>query len=144
MRQNTLVKSAIGISKFCHSKSLFDILKLSSIREIYMKHKVLFNYQLKQNTLTHSINQYLVSYYALSKPMRLSFYSQLNSVNRVINPNLAVGNKKEQLELIRGQFKCQNAGLLDSVQFIISSMNDQIDINSRAGLLKNLKDILRN
>ena len=144
MRQNTLVKSAVGISKFCHSKPLFDILKLSSIREIYMKHKVLFNYQLKQNTLTHSIDQYLVNYYAIGKPMRLSFYSQLDLVNRVINPNLAVRNKKEQLELIRGQFKCQNAGLLDSVQFIISSMNDQIDINSRAYLLKNLKDILRN
>ena len=142
MRQNTLVKSAVGISKFCHSKPLFDILKLSSIREIYMKHKVLFNYQLKQNTLTHSIDQYLVNYYAIGKPMRLSFYSQLELVNRVINPNLAVRNKKEQL--VRGQFKCQNAGLLDSVQFIISSMNDQIDINSRAYLLKNLKDILRN
>jgi hypothetical protein len=62
----------------------------------------------------------------------------------MINPNLEVRNKKEQLELIKGHFKCQNAGLLDSVQFIINSMNAQIDINSRADLLKNLKDILRN
>ena len=42
VRQNTLLKNIIGISKFCRSKALMNVLKIKSIYQFYEEYKFLF------------------------------------------------------------------------------------------------------
>ncbi len=43
-RQIVLIKQAIGISKYCLTKSLFTCLEIDSVNSTYLKHKIFFFY----------------------------------------------------------------------------------------------------
>ena len=51
IRQNILIKRSIGISKFSKTKPLFQCLKIESIQQIYLKHKVFFYKQIMKNEI---------------------------------------------------------------------------------------------
>ena len=54
-RQNILVKNTIGISKFTRTKPLYCALKLESISQVYLKHKVFFLSQILGNYICREV-----------------------------------------------------------------------------------------
>ena len=56
IRQNILIKRAIGISKYCKTKPLFQCLRVESVFQIYSKHKLFFYKQIKKNDLSKSMS----------------------------------------------------------------------------------------
>lgn len=122
IRQNILIKQAIGISKYTRTKPLFQILKIESIMQLYCKHKIYFIKQLKKNSLTNEIYDWLDSKYIekKTKPSKNSFVAQIKIVSQVIKCHCLI-NLTETLNKIEKLFFITNNGLLDTISFIISN-----------------------
>jgi len=141
IRQNKLIKNAIGIGKFCKTTPLNKCLKLDSIDTIYLKHKMYFLNQIRCNTLTSSIHSYLTSFYnnfKKSMPMH-SFCNQLNIVNKRLRTDDCSSNTVNSVELINNLNIFNNNGLYDTINFIIDfcMLNRQYNL-----MIVNLKQFL--
>ena len=55
IRQNLMIKKTIGINKYCRMKPINMALKLESINQIYLKHKMYFLSQIWNNNLCKKI-----------------------------------------------------------------------------------------
>ena len=80
IRQNVLLKSAIGLSSMCRSKPLFHALTIEKFAQLYYKHKVFFLKQILCNSISKDVYDFLYKYYiqySLSEAPSGSFLSQL-------------------------------------------------------------------
>ena len=68
IRQNILLKNSIGLSKFCRTTPLFNVLKIERIEELYLKHKLYFYKQIENYKLTKDVINYLTKYYIDKTP----------------------------------------------------------------------------
>ncbi len=62
VRQNLLIKRTIGVSKFAKTKPLFQVLRIESIPQLYVKHKVFFFKQVMRNKLAKECYNYLENF----------------------------------------------------------------------------------
>ena len=141
IRQNKLIKNAIGIGKFCKTTPLNKCLKLDSVNTIYLKHKMYFLNQIRCNTLTSSIHVYLTKFYnniKTSVPMH-SFCNQINIVNKRLGIADCSNNTTNSVELINNLNTFNNYGLYDTINFIIDfyMLNRQYNL-----MIINLKQLL--
>ena len=119
IRQNILVKRAIGLSKYTKTKPLFNCLRIESIQQLYYKHKIFFVKQIYKNELTFNIFNYLIEYYRVATSKN-SFIKQIYEINNVISVNNCLENLKESIKKIEELFNIVNLGLLNSIQFVIN------------------------
>ena len=139
IRQNILIKRSIGLSKFVKTTPLFNCLKIDSIEQLYLKHKVYMYKQIKLNIISNAIFLKLKSLYDQKVLLKEnSFFGQLEDVKKItgtegdLNPNVT-------LKLIQDLVKCENAGLLDSVKYMVNNIKDgdfSINLNILYNLLK--------
>jgi hypothetical protein len=123
VRQNILIKTAIGLSKFTKTKPLFSALKVESMEQLYHKHKIFFYKQICKNGTTFELFKYLKRYYNNnSNNIKNTYIKQLNDVNDFIGVEDVTSNCMEAIRLIEMKFRSANAGLIDSVYFIIDNL----------------------
>ena len=137
-RQNIIVKRAIGISKYCKTKPLFMVLKIESINELYLKHKIFFYKQVVKNDLTNSLFSFLREHYKSHKACDDCFTNQVQSVNKAIGSEDCLVNIKETIKNIENLFICNNCGLLDSIKFILNNFELNRNFIELKFLLNNL------
>ena len=113
-RQAALFKITLGLSKYCRNKPLLEALGVSTLEELYFKHKFLFLKQLNNNGLARSIFEYLKC--NQQKRNKSSYLSQLKDLSKVIDLEYTNNDKKVILELLKKKFSCGNLGLVDSVR----------------------------
>ena len=118
-RQASLFKVTLGISKYCRNKPLLEALRVSTLEELYFKHKFLFLKQLNNNLLAKNIFEYLKC--NQQKKNKSSYITQLKDLSKVINIEAIENDKKITLELLKKRFSCGNLGLVDSVRTAMSN-----------------------
>ena len=118
-RQASLFKITLGISKYCRNKPLLEAFRVSSLEELYFKHKFLFLKQLNNNLLAKNIFEYLKS--SQQKKNKSSYITQLKDLSKVIDMETTENDKKIALELLKKRFSCGNLGLVDSVRTAMSN-----------------------
>ena len=139
IRQNKLIKQAIRIGKYCKTTPLIQCLKLDSIRNIYLKHKIYFSKQIKCNDLTNNIYSFLNKFYSkkISAPIH-SFCKQLDFVNKRIKCMDCTIDLEKSIQHINN-LNSVNQGLNDTINFIIFNftLNRQYDL-----MIYHLKELL--
>jgi len=142
IRQNILVKSAIGLGKFARTKPLFQNLKINTLNQLYMKHKFFFLRQIEENSLVKNIISFLAIYYVGRTIPTKSFLNQLEYVESRTCNQCTAKNAKEMLRVVDKLFECDNHGLVDSIGFIIHKMSNTQIYDEQNNLLVNLKQLL--
>ena len=77
-RQSTLIKNAIGLSKFCRSTALLKSLGIEDIISLSHKSTLRINEQIKTNHTTSRLYNHLREYYRKYTPLKESFFKKLN------------------------------------------------------------------
>ena len=115
-RQNILIKRALGLSKFCKTTPLFQVLKVESMKQLYYKHKIFMYKQVVNNTVSSEIFFFLKDYYDGIKAVD-SLIKQLKEVEVSTKTEDSLSDLKKTMKKIEGLNICQNKGLLDSIDF---------------------------
>ena len=142
VRQSKFIKRMIGVSKFCRSSPLLCALRIESIKQLYLKHKILFEATMLKHPLCKRIFDYLQQFYSKQKNKpQDSFVSQITRTKRTIN---AIGSvsKAESLSAVKSIFyPTKNGqpeiGLVDSITYLFTIKN-QIDGDLYNSMVRNL------
>ena len=108
IRQNILLKRTLGLSIFCRTKPLFQVLKIEQLTQLYLKHKIFFLRQILSNDFTRSLFNLMGSLYQLEKPNERSFFFQLCKIGVLTSTVPTIANSKRVLESIESTFKCND------------------------------------
>ena len=139
IRQNILIKRSIGLSKYVKTKPLFKCLKVDSIEQIYFKHKISLFKQIKANNLTSEVFKSLYDVYEkkVIKSDNSTLYSQLKDVNKKLNIIDCTEDIAKSKNAINRLSDCTNQGLIDSINFVLSEVQ-QINVPERTRILTGL------
>ena len=129
VRQNLLIKRAIGIKKLRGSSPLNKVIKIDSIKQLYMKHKMFFLKQLMNDKVCKDVLLYLKGYYRTFDRQNTTFCKQLDYVGKKIFIDCAEYSGNISLALIDDLFKCKNDGLVDSIKFIFIQIKSLMNTN---------------
>lgn len=99
IRQNTLIKRAIGINKYTKSNPILTCLKIETIKELYHKHKLFMVKQLKSNDFTNKLFNNLIKVYS-NKLFRCSNDSIIKQIS-IENKILKIENCLEDITLYK-------------------------------------------
>ena len=130
-RQNILIKRAIGISKYCKTTPLFQVLRVESMRQLYAKHKIFFYRQIRCNSVTNAIFESLQGHYEHCKAPMDSLVDQLRKINVLTGDANCLLDLNGTIKMIEKLYKCVNNGLMDSLNFLITNTlktNNYIDM----------------
>lgn len=130
IRQNIMIKSFIGVSKFSRTRPLNDSIKLESIKQIYFKHKIFFLKQIFKNDLCKEIFNELRSKKIKFLRFNNSFVKQLDDLEKKIFVNCTDYDYDILIKSIESQFRCVNKGLVDSIVYILYLINSGIEQNT--------------
>ena len=101
LRQNKLIKNALGLNKFASTSALLDVLHVESIECIYYKHKIMFNAQIMQYSLSRKIYECLSSYYKTVKPTKSWYFSQIFTLLKIVDLECSqLSDKKFCLQMV--------------------------------------------
>ena len=139
IRQNILIKRSIGLSKFVKTTPLFNCLKIESIKQIYMKHKIFAYNQLQRNQTTKELfREFKVMYdIGIIAKSNQSLFKQLEDISKEFGLEYA-NNSSSMIKVIDNLVKCTNTGLVDSVKFLIVNLNSDNQFSMNIKLLTNL------
>ncbi len=143
IRQNILVKYAIGLGKYTETTPLFRSLRLESIQGLYRKHKLFFYKQLHNNELTLELFNFLKEYYMDNNPPKASYVAQLGAVEAHIG--MTIENTKlsltETCAAVDAKYACQDESRLDTLRFRFYLMSKK---NTTFEQLTALMSLVRN
>ena len=128
-RQNILIKNTIGISKFTHTKPLYSALKLESITQIYLKHKVFFLNQILNNNLSREVFLTIRKLHVASTSTDSSYNKQLRLLEFKLSINCLEYEKSLIIDLINDLFMCANQGLIDSINYYLFQIDHYMSNN---------------
>ena len=100
LRQNVLIRTAIGLSKFSHLSPLYDALNVMEIENVYLQHKVFFMHQIKLNEATKHVFEYLLSYNEIFNLGNESFISAMKKIAEIVNETLLNFNKNSGAKVL--------------------------------------------
>ena len=123
--QSTLLKSNLGLGKFCRSGPLLDAMNVERVSSIYWKMKFSFFKQVKLHKLTCSLFDYLDSYYEANKcKNKMSFFSQILEMKRILGVDSLQLPKSEVRNILFSKFRCHECELVEAVKTIICDCSD--------------------
>ena len=122
-RQNILIKRALGLSKFCKTTPLFQVLKVESMKQLYSKHKLFMYKQVMNNAVTSEVFAFLREHYVGNKSPVDSLITQLKEVGVLTKTEDCLADLRGTMKKIESLNKCMNKGLLDSIDFITKMTN---------------------
>jgi len=120
IRQNILIKQAIGLSRYCKTSPLNQALNLDSITSIYLKHKLFFLRQIKEIKITNDVFNYLSAAYNNLSIHVQCFNNQLNVVNKRLAIDNCSANIENSINLINSLSYKNSIGLVESIKFLIN------------------------
>jgi len=120
IRQNILIKQAIGLSRYCKTSPLNQALNLDSITSIYLKHKLFFLRQIKEIKITNDVFNYLSAAYNNLSIHVQCFNNQLNVVNKRLAIDNCSANIENSIILINSLSYKNSIGLVESIKFLIN------------------------
>lgn len=134
-RQNILIKKTIGLSKFCKTTPLYNVLKIETVQETYHKHKIYYYNQISKIKITDTIFSTLKKIYInehILKSNTETCLEQLKITGKFIKKDLDCVTfcTKTTKDMIAKIYRCENKGLLDSINTILAEFN-------KSGLLYN-------
>ena len=143
IRQNLLLKRAFGIKKFARFRALLEAVNIETIEQMYLKHKIFFIKQIRQNGICNEILVFLKDHYTNFDQKNTSFCKQLLNVGKKIHIDILEYNPRTSLVIIDHIFK-NNAGLVDSIKYVIILIKDSM-INNQCyfHFFKILNDLLK-
>jgi hypothetical protein len=144
IRQNILVKQAIGLGKYCRTKALFASLRIESISQMYQKHKIFFLKQINQNSLVNRLFEYLRTYYEennITIP-KSSYIRQIKNIESMTQIPCSAKDARLILQAIDTKLACSNRGLIDTLRFHYHRMSTVTDINDAKEILNDIKSYL--
>ena len=59
IRQNLLLKRAVGVKKFARFKPMLESIKVESVEQVYMKYKIYFLKQIRQSKICNNLLTFL-------------------------------------------------------------------------------------
>ena len=124
IRQNILLKRTLGLSIFCRTKPLFQVLKIEQLTQLYLKHKIFFLRQILSNDFTRSLFNLMSSLYQLEKPNERSFFFQLSKIEFLTSTVPTIANSKRVLESIESTFKCNDEELISNLNILLDQFNN--------------------
>ena len=116
-----MIKNIIGLRFWTRTKALLNELKIESIKQLYLKHKIFGLKQFNNNLFTKEIILYLEEYYDGKDTPRQSLISQLKEVEEFTGINF--NNLNESIALIDGQFLCNDTELRNLVFTTLRNYN---------------------
>ena len=123
IRQNRLIKHALGINARSKTKPLMQCLFLDQIKQLYFKHKVFGIRQFMSNELTRSVFNHLESVYSIKDPPKRSFFKQKKLLEAEICTTVTNIPLNKTRDAIDSLFNC----------------TDQLKINEVNSILKRFK-----
>jgi hypothetical protein len=100
VRQNTLIKNAIGLNKFVRTTPLLQCLKVESMRQLYKKRKVLFIKSIKQSQVCAYIYEHMRKKYSRQMVFKKNNKSYINQIIQ-IEKELKIDIEEYDLNVIR-------------------------------------------
>ena len=142
IRQNILIKRAIGIKKYTKSSPLLTCLKIESIKELYHKHKLFMAKQLKSNEFTNKLFNNLIKVYSnkLFRCNNDSIIKQISIVNKILKIENCLINITNSIIRLSSEFRFNEKGILDSINFLLSIFNKDTNFSDKIKILEGLLD----
>jgi hypothetical protein len=146
VRQNTLLKNAIGLSKFVRTTPLFRCLRVETIKQLYQKRKVSFISQIKQNEVCKYVYTFLRNKYTKDmqfKKNNKSFIKQIFQIENELRIDIDEYDNEVILMLLEIKLDVPGVEVLESVNKVLFNIKIRMK-NGREYffLYKNLSDIL--
>ena len=107
IRQSTLLKKAIGISKYCRSTPILKYMQFEDLHTLSHKATLKINEQIKANRTTASIYNFLREQYKKHCPPKESFFKKLNKTITECRVNDNITSLKEQIHTATETLKAQ-------------------------------------
>ena len=126
IRQSILLKKILGLSIFCRTKPLFQVLKVEQLTQLYLKHKIFFLKQIVSNDFTRSLFNLLGDLYQVEKPNERSFFFQLKKIEVLTTTDPTIAQFKKVLETIESTFRCNDGELISSLNILLNQFNSEI------------------
>jgi hypothetical protein len=127
-RQNILIKTILGLSKYARTMPLFTALKIKSILHLYDQHKLQFYRQIKLNKLTTDVFVWLQKFYDDSGSVpKHSYIFEFDTITKKheIQYEMCCGDLRQMKSVLSSKFECVEDGLIDSIKIIIRRMGQE-------------------
>ena len=85
VNQNIMIKSMLGISKYCHTSELLSVLRLFDINSLIIFLKLSFIKNIKNNILTFKIFSFLLNNVDLFSSKSKSFITDYKNIFSLLN-----------------------------------------------------------
>ena len=139
VRQNILLKNCLKLKRFTRTRALLQVLKIDSISNLYLKHKIFFLKQIYNNALTRDVFVFLKNYFKGKKNPKQSFGSQLDQVEKLTKIDLTIRNTKTMIDLINDYHRVKDLELISRVKLIV----DNFDSVQPFEVIQRLNDLLK-
>ena len=116
VRQGILLKKSLGLSKYARTRPLLDSMMVSSISELYFKHKVLFLDQIKKNEMCNMTYIALSAYTETAPRISGSFFGQLIELRRVIGGEIDGVPSGDLIVTLADRFKSDKNELVEKIK----------------------------
>ena len=119
VRQNILLKTAVGIDSRCRTKPLLHCLKVEQINQVYHKHKVFGIKQFLNNKLSGEVYDWLKWNYSDQAATRRSFFNQIKILETKFSVELRFDMLGSVKKCIDSKFLCNDLELTDKITEIL-------------------------
>ena len=123
VRQNILLKNCLKLKRFTRTRALLQVLKIDSISNLYLKHKIFFLKQIYNYALTRDVFVFLKNYFKDKKNPKQSFGSQLDQVEKLTKIDLTIRNTKTMIDLINDYHRVKDLELISRVKLIVNNFD---------------------
>ena len=122
---------------------MLESLNVETIEQIYLKHKIFFLKQIRQNRTCNDVLLFLREKYEYFDQKNSSFCRQLINVKKKIYIDVIDYIPKTSIEIINHVFK-NNTGLVDSIKYLVSQIKEKMSLNQNYfHFYINLNDLLK-
>ena len=119
IRQNILIKQALGLSRYCKTSPLNQALNLDSFTSIYLKHKLFFLIQIKEIKITNEVFNYLSAAYNNLSIHVQCFNNQLNVVKKRQAIDNCSANIENSIIFINSLTYKNSISLVEYIKFVV-------------------------
>jgi hypothetical protein len=154
IRQNTLLKNAIGLSKYVKTTPLLKCLKVESIRQIYQKSKIRFTKQIEQNDVCKYVYKFLRKKYNRTvkfKKNNKSFIKQIVQIEEELRIGVDEYSNEVILMLIEYKERITEENVVNAISQVILDIKirlrygkDHLFLYRKLAEALNYKDNLNN
>ena len=142
-QQSTLIKNAVGFSKYLHSSTLLRALDVNTIVHTYYRMKFIFMRQLMGNHFTTRIIEYLLQNYTYHQLGDRSFVKQISDAFKIISVNdVRLSAWKTSLTALSNVMNPQDDELTRKVRNLCKMMGeDKVNFNLYKSILIGLLSV---